>query len=318
MNTYLALDLGGTKLMIAEVTEEGEILRSKQYKSGYQTQEEGVKGILACLDDYYETVGIAETPVGLGMGLTGKVDYKRGIWRSLGHLDQEMIPLADILTEKTGLPAVIDNDMHTAATAELMLGCGTYCDDFIYLNVGTGLAAGLVTDRRVIHGVNNMSGELGHTSIGVNHHIVCGCGKAGCCEHTVSGIGFDGQVRRLIADYPECPIEIPERPKKVSGKDVFALAEKGDALCCRIVDEAVEALVILITNMIRYTDPAVIVMGGGMAMNDGLLTRVKDGLRAYSVMNNVPYGVRRSTFSPDRVGIIGAASLAIARHRGLI
>ena len=77
MNTYLALDLGGTKLMIAEVTEEGKILRSKQYKSGYPTQEEGVAGILASLDDYYQTVGIQETPVALGMGLTGKVDHKK-------------------------------------------------------------------------------------------------------------------------------------------------------------------------------------------------------------------------------------------------
>lgn len=319
MNTYLALDLGGTKLLIAEVTEEGEILRSKQYKSGYQTQQEGVEGILASLDDYYATVGIAETPVALGMGLTGKVDYKRGIWRSLGHLDQELIPLAEILTEKTGLPAVIDNDMHTAATAELMLGCGKYCDDFIYLNVGTGLAAGFVADRRVIHGINNMSGEIGHTSIGVNMHIVCGCGKPGCCEHTVSGIGFNGQARRLIAEYPDSPLTIPEDPKKkVSGLEVFELAAKGDPMCTRIVDEAVEALVVLITNMVRYTDPAVIVMGGGMAMNDGLLRRVQEGVAKYSVMRNVSYGVKRSTFSPDKVGIIGAASLAMARHKRLI
>ena len=81
--------------------------------------------------------------------------------------------------------------------------------------------------------------------------------------------------------------------------------------------EAVEALVILITNMVRYTDPAVIVMGGGMAMNDDLFTRVKKGLEAYSVMNNVPHGIVRSSFSPDMVGIIGAAALAIARHKSL-
>ncbi len=79
MNTYLALDLGGTKLMIAELTENGEILRSKQYKSGYQNQQEGVAGILASLTDYYETIGLAETPVAIGMGLTGKVDHKKGI-----------------------------------------------------------------------------------------------------------------------------------------------------------------------------------------------------------------------------------------------
>lgn len=89
-------------------------------------------------------------------------------------------------------------------------------------------------------------------------------------------------------------------------------------MCTVIVDEGVEALVILITNMVRYTDPAAVVMGGGMAMNDALFHRVKEGLTRYTVMNNVPYGVVRSVFSPDKVGIIGAASLAIAKHRGLI
>ena len=61
MDTYLALDLGGTKLLIAEVTEDGTILRSKQYKSAYRTQQEGVAGILASLTDYYETVGRLQT-----------------------------------------------------------------------------------------------------------------------------------------------------------------------------------------------------------------------------------------------------------------
>lgn len=199
------------------------------------------------------------------------------------------------------------------------MGCGKYCDDFIYLNIGTGLAAGLVSDRHVIHGVNNMSGEIGHTSIGINQDVSCGCGKSGCCERTVSGIGFDAQARRLSPSYPNSPLCIPEDPGiRVSGYEVFELASKGDPLCTRIVEEGIEALVILITNMIRYTDPAVVVMGGGMAMNDMLFQRVKDGLTHYSVMRNVPYGIIRSAFSPDKVGIIGAASLAIAKHRGLL
>lgn len=314
MNTYLALDLGGTKLLIAEVTQEGEILRSKQYKSGYRNQQEGVCSIMAALDDYMQTVGFVSKPVALGMGMTGKVDHRKGIWRSMGHLDEELIPLAQLLTEKTGLPTVLDNDMHSAATAELMLGCGRYCDDFIYLNVGTGLAAGLVADRHVIHGINNMAGEVGHTSIGINHSVNCICGKEGCCENTVSGIGFDAQARRLIKEYPECPLYLPEDPgEKVSGLAVFELAEKGDPMCRRIVEEAAEALVILITNMVRYTDPAVIVMGGGMAMNEKLFAWVKEGLKKYSVMGNVPYGVVRSSFSPDKMGIIGAAALAMER-----
>lgn len=62
MNTYLALDLGGTKLMIAEVTEEGKILRSKQYKSGYPTQEEGVAAFLQALTTIIRRSGFRKRP----------------------------------------------------------------------------------------------------------------------------------------------------------------------------------------------------------------------------------------------------------------
>lgn len=196
MNTYLALDLGGTKLMIAEVTADGEILCNKQYKSAYPNQQEGVAGILESLDDYCQSVGFKETPVMIGMGLTGKVDHKRNL-AVIGTYRSGSNPACRYPDQKMGLPAVLDNDMHSAAMAELLLGCGKYCDDFIYLNIGTGLAAGLVSDRHVIHGVNNMSGEIGHTSIGINQDVSCGCGKSGCCERTVSGIGFDAQARRL-------------------------------------------------------------------------------------------------------------------------
>ncbi len=90
---------------------------------------------------------------------------------------------------------------------EYLSGPGSWrhqADDFIYLNVGTGLAAGLV-----------------------------------------SGIGFDGQARRLISEYPSCPLLIPADPgTRVSGKDVFELASQGNPMCARIVDEAAEALAI--------------------------------------------------------------------------
>ena len=70
-----------------------------------------------------------------------------------------------MLAERLGVPAYIDNDVRSAVTAELVLGCGRYSDNFIYLNVGTGLAAGVVIDRHILRGAGHNAGEIGHMSV---------------------------------------------------------------------------------------------------------------------------------------------------------
>lgn len=66
-----------------------------------------------------------------------------------------------MLAERLGVPAYIDNDVRSAVTAELVLGCGRYSDNFIYLNVGTGLAAGFVIDRHILRGAGHNAGDIG-------------------------------------------------------------------------------------------------------------------------------------------------------------
>lgn len=311
MRTYMALDLGGTKLLIGELDKDGKILRSKRYPSGYKSQREAVDGVLSCIEDYKKTVGFEGEVAGVGMGMVGMVDHRNGLWRSLGHLLQEDIPFAQILSDAFSAPAAIDNDVRSATTAELLLGCGKHTKDFIYINVGTGLAAGFVIDGHIVRGKHDLAGEVGHMSLDLHSEQHCPCGRNGCCEQVVSGMGFTVQVNRLKDEYPDTALKLPEEGQRVNAKDIFELYDKGDPMCIRIVDEAVATLSCLILDLIRVSDPDTIVLGGGVVSSGWLLEKVKAELSKYTIMNHITGGVELSKFDPNNAGLIGAGSLGM-------
>ncbi len=311
--TYLGLDLGGTKLLIGELNGSGEILRSRQYPTSYATQKETVKGLFQSLEDYQHQVGFVGNIVAAGVGLIGTSDHERGIWCSLSHLPGDNIPLAALLEERLGVPVAIDNDVRSAATAELLLGWGKRSKDFIYLNVGTGLAAGFVTGGHIIRGARNMAGEIGHTVVDLHSQDLCGCGRRGCCENVVSGIGFTYQANKLGSEYPNTRLTFPQSGRRVDVRELFQLAENGDSLCVELVNQAVDTLSCLILNLVRFTDPDTVILGGGIIKSGWLMNRLLPVLKKQSILEGV--AIVPSTFGAGEVGLVGAGALAMARKK---
>ena len=146
MQTFLGLDLGGTKLLIGEVDAQGNVLRSKQYVSGFLDQQAACEVLCRSLDDYIATVGWAtgEPPQAMGVGLIGRVDPYAGIWHQIDPGRTQPVNLAEMLTARYGLPCRIDNDVKSATRAEQAWGVGKQSNDFVFINIGTGIAAGTV------------------------------------------------------------------------------------------------------------------------------------------------------------------------------
>lgn len=306
MQTYLGLDLGGTKLLIGEVTREGEVLRSKRYPTGYTRQADAVAGLLAALDDYKKTVSFAGQLAAVGVGVVGTVNNPRGEWIALGHEPTGApVPLAALLAERLGVPAYIDNDVRSAVTAELVLGCGRYSDNFIYLNVGTGLAAGFVIDRHILRGANHNAGEIGHMSVDITNRDACVCGRHGCAENAVSGVGFTHMVQKL----GRADLLLPATGRADVPR-LFDLAEQGDADCIAIADYAAETLACVIMNLVRVSDPDTVVFGGGVMSDERFQAHVRAKLDT-GTMRGVTHGLVPSSFSPHIAGLLGAASLGM-------
>jgi Transcriptional regulator/sugar kinase len=311
METYLGLDLGGTKLLIGELDNCGNILKYRKYDSAYFNQQSALEIIKESLDDYIRNVGWTDKkPVAMGVGLIGRVDPENGMWLQIDPTRTQTIPLAQELSNLYGIPCHIDNDVKSATRAERHFGFGQISKNFIYINIGTGIAAGFVVNGRQIRGSHFNAGEVGHTQVGVNVGIRCGCGRMDCVEKISSGIGLDA-CARLLKDKYKTSLHIPENPgERVNVKELFEWSKKGDPLCAVLVENASLALANLIMNLVRVSDPDTVVLGGGIVSDGYMHTKVLEKLNSNTI-RFVKNGVVITKLNPDFIGLIGAGAIAM-------
>lgn len=309
--TYLGVDLGGTKLLVGEMTSDGRLLYTKKYPSGPLSQSEALEVICRSVEDFLENVRPenAPMPVGMGVGLVGRIDSRRGIWLEIDSERAEQIPIAALLSQKFGIPCFVDNDVRSAAKAEVLFGRGKQSGNLIYINVGTGIAAGITLGGRTLSGSHYDAGEVGHMVSGISQRIPCPCGRMDCVEPVASGAGFDKCARALAAQYPGTKLHIPEDGSRVSVKEVFALYG-ADPLCTLLTDNAAQAIANLVMNMVRAFDPDTVVLGGGV-MSDGFLyPHVISRIDPYTV-RFVSNRIVLTQLDAARIGLMGACSNAI-------
>lgn len=312
METYLCLDFGGTKLLIGEIDASGNILRYKKYDTGYFNQQAAADLIHSSIADYINTMGwyCNRKPVAMGVGLIGRVNTSEGVWLQIDPSRTTPIPLAKQLSEAFGMPCHIDNDVKSATRAERVWGFGNISNNFIFINVGTGLAAGFVVNGRQVRGSHFNAGEIGHTVVGTGNGVRCGCGRMDCAETVVSGIGFDMSARALKDKY-KTNLNIPDSDTgRVSVAEIYSLYEKGDELCTVLVENASQALADLIMNLVRFTDPDTIVLGGGIVASGFMYEKVLTKLNP-TTMRFVTNGVVLTKLNPDFIGLLGAAAVAM-------
>ncbi len=311
METYLGLDLGGTKLLIGEVDKHGNILRFKKYASGYFNQQAASEIVKSSLDDYIRTVGWVEnTPVSMGIGLIGRVDPNKGIWLQIDPNRTQPIELAKEIGEIYGINCRIDNDVKSATRAERVWGVGQFSKNFIYINIGTGIAVGTVVNGRQIRGSHFNAGEAGHMTVGVNVGVECCCGRKDCVEAIASGSGFDS-CARLLKDKYETRLEIPQdEGVKVDVREVIRLCQDGDPLCRVLVENATTGIANLIMNLVRLTDPDTVVLGGSIVADEYIFEKILNKLN-HNTMRFVSNGVVITKLNPQFVGLLGAAAVAM-------
>lgn len=307
MKTYLGFDFGGTKLLIGEMDAHGRILNSVRYTTGCVSREQAVERLLSCAADYRDTVGFQGEVQAAGVGIVGVSNHKTGEWISMDHIvSGPPLPLTGMLSEVLGVPVAIDNDVRSATTAEWKLGHGKDSENFIYINVGTGLAAGFVVNGTLLRGANNNSGEIGHSVVDMTNGQTCICGRSGCAENAVSGSGFARQAVR----YGMMEIIREDTPNSADARKLFELADEGDERAIAITEYAADTLANLIMNLVRVTDPDTIILGGGVTSGGWLLQKVNQRLNP-STMRGVTNRIVLSQFDPAYSGLIGAASLGM-------
>lgn len=312
MRSYIGIDFGGTKLLIGLVGEDGSMIAVNRYDTGYVSQEQAVGIITNAVKDFTSTeLKECQKPEAIGIGVIGRVDPKTGIWHQIDKDRNTSVELCGKVAELTGLPCFADNDVKSAAKSELIWGIGKETDNFTFINIGTGIAAGSFVGGRLVRGGNSNAGEVGHTTSGINLGFRCCCGRLDCVELIASGSGIS-RCAYFLHDRYETSLELPSDGSPVKVQDVVELYGKGDKLCEVLVENATTAAANLIMDQIRAFDPEAVVLGGGVISNDIIFGKVMDKIDAHT-SRFVTKGIKRTTLDSRYAGLLGAAANCIVR-----
>jgi predicted NBD/HSP70 family sugar kinase len=280
MAVYVGLDIGGTKFMVAAADDSGRILQRVMKPAPLDLQEG-----LDLLDTMIAEVAVGEPIAGMGAAIGGPLDWRTGIVSPLHQPQWRNVPLKTIMEARWQCPFAVDVDTNVAALGEYHAG-GEALDPMLYVTISTGIGGGLMTNGQLYRGVDGAHPEVAHQSIPYRcanpAGLQCECGVPDCLEALVSGNG----IRRVYG----CP------------------AEELDAAQW---DEVAYNLGQGLRNLAAILGPAVIVLGGGVAVGGGerLIEAADKVMRAHLQLVPAPK-VKLSSLGYD-TALIGA--LVVAR-----
>ncbi|MCU1556359.1 MAG: sugar kinase [Microbacteriaceae bacterium] len=295
----IGIDIGGTKAHAIAIDHEGVVLGELRLPSGRgDAVLATVREAITRLSAEIGARGGDARVESLGMGIPGWVDADSGVVSHAVNLGIERLELGHGVADLVDGPVRVDNDVNAAALGAFAL-LEQPPDSRAYLNVVTGLAAGIVLDGRVWRGFRGIAGEVGHLPVDPDG-IVCICGQIGCLETVASGIALRGDW---------------------AGGDFATALARGDAAALRARRLLVHGVTDAVQVLFQTIGVETVVLGGGVVNNlDGVAESVRDELAARASRSPFVASLglaERLRVAPNEASIpaIGAALLAEPHSR---
>lgn len=293
----VGLDVGGTKIDAVAVTAEGEILARHRRPTGWGDDAvvDGIVEAVGALTHDERVAGAAIDSVGIG--IPGLVDPEIGRVLFAVNLGVESLDLADLVSDRLATPVRVENDVKAAALGAASLRGVER--SMAYLNLGTGVAAGVVIDGEIWRGSRGIAGEIGHLSVDPNGRL-CGCGQRGCIETLCGG----GALARAW-----------DRPGSLPVRDILDAADAGDEHAAALRADLFRGAAAAVRALVLAADVEHVVIGGGLtALGD----RLRTGIRAALVAEAESSPFMRSLQLADRIDLLPAGSPAAAFGAALV
>jgi glucokinase len=254
--SFLGIEIGGTKLQIVAGDGSGRIARRWRGEGEHARGGPGIfEEIRAGLAEI--RTGLAPRAVGVGFG--GPIDFATGrIARSHQIHGWEGFELKPWIEQQTGLPVATENDANTAALAEAVAGAGAGADPVFYFNLGSGVGGGIVMDSHIFHGVPPGEAEFGHLRLDRTGATV---------ESRCSGWAVDRRIRAAVGEHSDGALApLLDRAPGGEAKHLAAALAQGDPTAHQILSDLADDLGFGLSHVVHLIHPAVIVMGGGLAL----------------------------------------------------
>ncbi len=263
MKYCFGIDIGGTTVKIGLFRTDGELIDKWEIPTHTENQGEAIlPDIAEALKKKLEEKKISTSEMsGAGLGIPAPVG-EDGIVQNTANLGWGYKEVKRELEELTGMKVAVGNDANVAALGEMWLGAGKGQKDLIMVTLGTGVGGGVIVNGQPLSGAHGAGGEIGHLCVNYDETERCGCGKTGCLEQYASATGITRLARmRLESDNEPSML----RDKELSAKEVFDALKAGDKVAEEIVEKFGSYLGHALANLAAVSDPAVIVIGGGVS-----------------------------------------------------
>lgn len=281
----IGVDIGGTAVKIGFINHDGDIIYKWEIPTNKANQG------MYIVDDIWNAISakLASLPgdptiLGIGVGSPGFIDKANGrVFRAV-NIGWRNYALAKELGERSRVPVLVENDANLVALGENWHGSGNNVSELIAVTLGTGVGGGVIVNGEIVSGMNGNGGEIGHITVDINGYP-CNCGRKGCLETIASATGMVHQAMNAIQAKPESDlVAFRKQNTGLTAKDIFALAEKGEETCTKIIDQTADALGFVLANTAAIINPTKILLGGGVSKaGDTLLQPVTKYFKKYAL-----------------------------------
>jgi len=274
MSTYsLGIDIGGTTTKFGIVNAKGEIIAQDRIPTNeHELVEDFIEDLYIKLMPMVDKVGGTKNFIGIGVGApngniySGTIEYAPNLkWKGI-------IPIADLMEKKFGLPTKLTNDANAAAVGEMMYGCTKNIKHFITITLGTGVGSGIVIDGKIVVGHDGFAGELGHTIIRPGGRLHKSTGMLGSLEAYASATGVRETAIELLTQRPEQESLLRNYTiNELTSEAVYDCAMRGDNIANHIFEFTGQILGESLANFVMFSSPEAIVLFGGLTKAGALL-----------------------------------------------
>ena len=307
----IGVDLGGTKIYIALVDLEGNIIKEKTVETLAHEGEQAVMGRIIDTINYVIDGTDKDLIRAIGIGSPGPLDVKNGVIIETANLPFKNFEIVKTIKEEYELPTYLDNDANVATLGEFMFGAGKGTENMVFITASTGIGGGAVLNGKLFRGATGNALEVGHMTVSTEGPR-CGCGNLGCAEALGSGTAIGRRAKEAVSTNVKTSLKNYDN---VTSKEVFKEAANGDRVAQNILNTSLTYLGIAVANTITNFDPEKVVVGGGVVNGgDIVIDTIRNVVEERCMAAFVENCKIEKAVLGGKAGVLGAAALAITER----
>ncbi len=296
---FMGIEIGGTKIQVFITDEDHTIIERDKFFVKEKEATFITKNLKERLNTYCQKY-IVEA---IGVGFGGPIDYQTGVVKTSHHISGwSDFPLAEWISDETGVPVSVDNDANTAAMAEACLGAGKAFSRVLYITMGSGVGGGLVIDGEIYHGNTPTEVEIGHIRLDKSGAIL---------EDSCSGWAVDRKIRHYIRANPESILAGLIGTREGGEARYLVEAIRGrDSGAIQLLQDTADDFAFGMSHAVHLFNPEIIILGGGLSfLGFTYIDMIKERLIGYIMKAMNPPEIRTAGLGEDVV-CLGASLLA--------